>query len=126
VANPFVEGWARQWHAFLSFVTGHRDRFEEQVADAIELLQDNADPVFVGYALSFESQLVDAVGRRARAIEINHRLVAVLASTADPWARAATPWATAALAVQERGDFEAFETGLRHAGEIYRDMGTSS
>ena len=77
----------------------------------------------MAYALQLESQLVDAIGRRERAIEINHQLVAVLATTADPWARAAIPWTKAALAVQERGDFDTFEAGLRHAGEIYRDVG---
>jgi tetratricopeptide (TPR) repeat protein len=120
---PFTDGWARMWHAFLSFVTGHREHYEEHFDAAIARLRDTAEPVFAAYALSFLSQLVDATGRRARSIELNHALLDTLDASADPWARAATPWAKAALAVQERGDFDAYEAGLREAAGAYRGVG---
>ena len=121
--DPFTDGWARMWHAFLSFVTGRRDRYEADFDAAIARLRAHAEPVFAAYALSFLAQLVDATGRRARSIELNHDLLDTLAASADPWARAATPWAQAALAVQERGDFAAFEAGLRDAAGAYRAVG---
>jgi predicted ATPase/DNA-binding SARP family transcriptional activator len=121
--DPFTDGWARMWHAFLSFVTGRRDRYEEHFHDAIAILQDSADPVFVGFALSFLTQLVGATGQLQRSIELNHAMIAALDATADPWARAAIPWAQAALAVQEHGDFDAFEGGLREAADGFRAVG---
>jgi predicted ATPase/DNA-binding SARP family transcriptional activator len=121
--DPFTDGWARMWHAFLSFVTGHRDHYEEHFDEAVARLRDHADPVFAGYALSFQSQLVDATGQRRRSIELNHALLDALAASADRWAGAATPWVHAALAVQERGDFAGFEAGLRDAAQAYRAVG---
>ena len=58
--EPFTEGWARFWRAFLAFVGGNRDRNDEQFDDALALLRAHADPVVAAYALSFYSQLVDA------------------------------------------------------------------
>ncbi len=109
--EPFTEGWARFWRAFLAFVGGNRDRNDEQFDDALALLRAHADPVVAGYALSFYSQLVDATGRRQKAIDLNHQMLDELAATTDPWARPATEWASAALAIQEHNDFDAFRGG---------------
>jgi predicted ATPase/DNA-binding SARP family transcriptional activator len=121
--SPFTLGRALAWRGFVGFITGHRDGYEDHFDRGIALLRDHGDPLFAAYALSFYTQLVQAVGQTERSIALNHELLGLLGQTSDPWARPATRWVEAALAVQERGDFAAYETGLRDAAVAYRDVG---
>jgi tetratricopeptide (TPR) repeat protein len=121
--DPFTLGRALAWRGFVGFITGHRDGFDGWFDRALELLRANGEPVFAAHALSFYTQLVDATGQRDRSIALNHELLALLASSTDPWARPATAWVEAALAVQERNDFAAYEDRLREAAAAYDDVG---
>jgi len=122
--TPFTEGRGLVWHAFLGYIAGRRVRVDEQFDKGIELLRGHADPVFVAYAQSFYSQVVGATGRLQTAAEIN---VAALSELYEapygPYVRAAQTWLRAALAIQQQGDFETFESLLRTALHEFRDAG---
>jgi predicted ATPase/DNA-binding SARP family transcriptional activator/tetratricopeptide (TPR) repeat protein len=121
--DPFTLGRALAWQGFVGFITGNRDGYDDSFQRGVALLREHGDPVFAGYALSFYTQLVQAIGQVERSAALNHELLDLLHASADPWARPAARWVEAALAIQERGDFAAYEEGLQEAGAAYREVG---
>jgi len=121
---PFTYGRGLVWRAFLGFIAGHRDDLDRQFDEGIALLREHGDGVLVGYALSFYSQVVGTMGRLDKATELNVEILEELRSCADdPWVHAAQTWTQAALALQQRGDFDTFESLLREALLDFRDAG---
>jgi predicted ATPase/DNA-binding SARP family transcriptional activator len=121
--EPFTFGRALAQRGFVGFITGHRDGYDEWFDRGIALLREHGDPVFAGYALSFYTQLVQAIGQVERSAALNHELLELLHASADPWARPAARWVEAALAIQEHDDYVAYEAGLQEAGAAYRAVG---